>query len=290
MKEVKLNALLSLEKLEVGLYRGQSWDLGFRALFGGQVLGQALAAAQQTVEPGQQAHSFHCYFLLPGDASKEVIYDVESIRDGRSFCTRRVKAIQNGRTIFYMTASFQFPEKGLEHQFADMPDVPPPQELQSEIDCYKKLFANMPESMQEKLSYHEPIDMRSVQSVNPKAPKTTKPVRYVWMRATEELGNDLAEHQRMLAYASDYYFLVTALQPHGLSIMDKDIRMATIDHAMWFHREFDFNQWILYCMDSPFGGNARGLVKGQFFDMQGNLIASAMQEGLMRKVTSEKST
>ncbi|WP_438863711.1 acyl-CoA thioesterase domain-containing protein [Neptunicella sp.] len=289
MSDVKLNALLSLEKLEVGLYRGHSWDLGFRALFGGQVLGQALAAAQKTVADGQVAHSLHSYFLLPGDATKDVIYDVESIRDGRSFCTRRVKAIQNGRTIFFMTASFQFPETGLEHQFTQMPDVPAPETLESEIESYKKLFANMPASMQEKLSYHEPIDMRSVQAINPQAPQTRDPIRYVWMRATELLSDDIAEHQRMLAYASDYYFLVTALQPHGLSIMDKDIRMATIDHAMWFHREFDFNQWILYCMDSPFAGNARGLVKGQFFDMQGNLIASAMQEGLMRKVTASDS-
>ncbi|MDN4504203.1 thioesterase family protein [Alteromonadaceae bacterium BrNp21-10] len=283
-KEIKLNNLLSLEKLEEGLYRGQSWDLGFRALFGGQVLGQALSAAQKTVAEGQLAHSFHSYFLLPGDASSPVIYDVENIRDGRSFSTRRIKAIQAGRTIFYMTASFQFAEEGLSHQFADMPAVPAAEELPSEIDCYRKLFATMPADMQEKLSYHKPIDMRSVQKINPTQPKVNQPIRYVWMRATEKLNNDITEHQRMLAYASDYYFLVTALQPHGLSIMDRHIRMATIDHAMWFHRPFDFNEWVLYCMDSPYGGNSRALVKGQFFDLQGNLIASTMQEGLMRKM------
>ncbi|MBC3767487.1 acyl-CoA thioesterase [Neptunicella marina] len=286
MKEVKLSELLTLEQLETELYRGQSWDLGFRALFGGQVLGQALAAAQQTVAEGQVAHSLHSYFLLPGDASKAVVYDVESIRDGRSFCTRRVKAIQNGRTIFFMTVSFQFPETGLEHQFAQMPDVPAAETLTPEIECYRKLFANMPDSVKEKLSYHEPIDMRSVQSINPAAPESREPVRYVWMRANEALGADISMHQRMMAYASDYYFLVTALQPHGLSIMDKSIRMATIDHAIWFHREFDFNQWVLYCMDSPFAGNARGLVKGQFFDLDGNLIASTMQEGLVRHIQS----
>ena len=283
MKEVKLTQLLSLEQLDPGLYRGESWDLGFRALFGGQVLGQALAAAQHTVADGQIVHSFHTYFLLPGDAQKPVIYDVENIRDGRSFSSRRVKAIQNGRTIFYMTASFQFPEPGLSHQVAEMPQVTPPENLRSELETYQELFKDMPAEVQEKLVYHAPIDMRLVQQIDPRNPKVLPPVRQVWMRAVEPLSSDLLMHQRLLAYASDYYFLATSLQPHGLSIMDRSLRMATIDHAMWFHRPFDFNQWLLYSMDSPFADNARALVRGQFFDLQGNLVATTMQEGVIRK-------
>ena len=282
MREVKLTELLSLEQLDPGLYRGQSWDLGFRALFGGQVLGQALAAAQQTISDGQVVHSFHTYFLLPGDAQKPVIYDVEKIRDGRSFASRRVKAIQNGRTIFYMTASFQFPEPGMQHQAADMPVVATPESLKSELEIYQELFKDMPADVREKLAYHAPIDMRLVQQIDPQNPTKIPPKRQVWMRAVEPLNSDLQAHQRLLAYASDYYFLATAIQPHGLSIMDRDLRMATIDHAMWFHKPFDFNQWLLYSMESPFADNARALVRGQVFNQQGELIATTMQEGVVR--------
>lgn len=284
MNDIKLTELLTLEKLEEGLYRGVSWDLGFRALFGGQVMGQALAAAQQTVEPERVAHSYHCYFLLPGDAHKPVVYDVENMRDGRSFCTRRVKAIQGGRTIFFMTVSFQSPEDGLSHQHGDMPDVPAPESLQPDIRYYENVLDKLPAVMVEKLAYHRPIDMRTVQAINPMAPKVMEPMRYVWMKTSSVLADDLNQHQTTLAYASDYYFLVTALQPHGMSIMNRSVRMATIDHAMWFHRPFRFDDWLLYCMESPFSGNARGLVRGQIFNRAGQLVASTMQEGLMRKV------
>lgn len=279
-----LPQLLSLEQLEMGLYRGQSWDLGFRALFGGQVMGQALSAAQQTVEAERVVHSFHSYFLLPGDASLPVIYDVENIRDGRSFSSRRVKAIQKGKVIFYMSASFQIPEKGLEHLEAVMPDAPLPETLEPDIKFYEKMQKDMPESSREQLSYHKPIDIRTVQTFNPLKPKPAAPVRYVWMKLADSSVLDLATSQRLLAYASDYYFLLTALQPHGLSIMNKQLRMATIDHAMWFHHDFDFSQWLLYCMDSPFSGGSRALVRGQFFNQQGKLVGSTMQEGLMRKL------
>lgn len=284
MTDIKLVDLLTLEKIEEGLFRGQSWDLGFRALFGGQVMGQALAAAQLTLPEGRVAHSFHSYFLLPGDANKPVVFDVQTVRDGRSFSTRRIKAIQNGRNIFYMTASFQQPESGLEHQFAQMPDVPPPESIAADTlfdDLSKDILSTR---MREALSYHKPIDMRTVQHIDVVNPGVQEPTRYIWMKAQELLSGNIHLNQAMLAYASDYHFLSTAIQPHGLSVGDKNLIMATIDHAMWFHHPFDFDDWLLYCAQSPFSGGARGLVRGQFFNRQGKLVASTMQEGLMRKI------
>ncbi len=284
MSEVKLASLFELEKIEKGLYRGQSWDLGFRALFGGQVLGQALASAYQTVEEGRVAHSFHSYFLSPGDAKKPVVYDVELVRDGRSFSARRVKAIQDGKNIFYMTASFQTPEEGATHQSASMPDAPDVSTLQSDIEFYEANFDKIARPLQEALSYHRPVDIRTVDAANAYKSTRREPTRYIWMRAREPLGNAIALHQAALSYASDYHFLSTSLQPHGISLLDKNLRIATIDHAMWFHREVNFNEWLLYAMESPFSGNARGIVKGQIFNQQGELVASTMQEGLMRMV------
>lgn len=289
MSEIKLSTLFSLEPIEKGLFRGQSWDLGFRALFGGQVLGQALAAAYNTVEPGRVAHSFHTYFLSPGDAKKPVVYDVEIVRDGRSFSARRVKAIQDGRNIFYMTASFQMPEEGISHQQADFPDVPPPQDVQSDIAVYEANYDNIARPMREALSYHKPIDIRTVDAAYSYHAVKRPPVRYIWMRAQEPLDNTLSLHQAALAYASDYHFLSTSLQPHGIAVTEKSLHLATIDHAMWFHRPLDLNQWHLYAMESPFSGGARGIVRGQIFTQQGELVASTMQEGLMRKTVNEKS-
>jgi acyl-CoA thioesterase-2 len=286
MSDVKLVELLTLDKLEEGLFRGQSWDLGFRALFGGQVLGQALAAAQLTLPAGRITHSFHSYFLLPGDANKPVVFDVENVRDGRSFSTRRIKAIQNGKNIFYMTASFQMPEQGLEHQYAEMPKVPQPEEIETD----NKVFGttkDMPESMRESIGYHKPIDMRTVDFVDPAKAIVKEPKRYIWMKAQEVLSGNINLNQVMLAYASDYHFLPTALHPHGVSTKDKNLRMATIDHSMWFHHAFDFDDWLLYCVESPFTGGARGLVRGQFFNREGKLVASTMQEGLVRKIGGE---
>ena len=285
MPEVKLSSLFDLETVEAGLYRGQSWDLGFRALFGGQVLGQALAAAYKTVESNRIAHSFHTYFLLPGDAKKPVVYDVEVVRDGRSFSARRVKAIQDGRNIFYMTASFQLPEEGIHHQQADMPDVPPPEAVQSDIDFYEENYDKIARPMREALSYHRPIDIRSIDAANSYQTKKRPAKRYIWMKARTPLTSDLTLHQAALAYASDYHFLSTSLQPHGISVTDKSLTIATIDHAMWFHRPVNLNEWLLYVMESPFSGGARGLVLGKIFTQQGELIASASQEGLMRKST-----
>ncbi len=283
MSQIKLSELLTLEKLEQGLYRGQSWDLGFRALFGGQVLGQALAAARQTIQENRVAHSFHSYFLRPGDANKPVVFDVETVRDGKSFSTRRIKAIQNGKSIFYMTASFQTPEQGLEHQQAQMPDVPQPESLESDIKYYEQFIDQMPPRMREAMAYHRPIESRTVQFVDPLNPKVLAPKRYIWMKAQELLSGKVSLNQEMLAYASDYHFLATSLQPHGISIRDKELQIATIDHSMWFHHPFDFDDWLLYSTESPFTGGGRGLVRGQFFNRDGKLVASTTQEGLMRK-------
>lgn len=280
--EVKVASLLELETLEKGLYRGQSWDLGFRALFGGQVLGQALKAAWESVPAGRVAHSFHSYFLLPGDAKQPVVYDVEIVRDGKSFSARRVKAIQNGRNIFYMTASFQQPEEGMQHQYAEMPDVPAPEEVEPDIRMYERNYDNIGRRMREALSYHRPIDIRTVDAVRSFTSKNDKPERYTWLRANEALGDSQAMHQAVLAYASDYHFLSTSLQPHGVQITDRNLAIATIDHAMWFHRPINMNEWLLYSMESPASGGARGLVRGQLFNQQGELVASTMQEGLMR--------
>lgn len=284
MTQVTLKSLLELEKIENTLYRGQSWDLGFRALFGGQVMGQALAAAQHTLPEGRVTHSFHSYFLLPGDANCPVVYDVENVRDGRSFSTRRVKAIQNGRNIFYLTASFQQPEDGLEHQFADMPDVPPPNEVGSDLKFFESSIDQISDRMREAISYHKPLHIRTVQTIDPMKPVKSDPKRYIWMKAQEIVTGGINVNQAMLAYASDYHFLATSLQPHGISVRNKQLRMATIDHAMWFHHPFQFDEWLLYSTESPFSGGARGLVRGQFYNQQGVLVASTMQEGLMRKM------
>lgn len=284
MQDIKLSELLSLEQIEIGLFRGQTWDLGFRALFGGQVMGQALAAAQKTLSEQHVSHSFHSYFLLPGDANLPVVYDVENVRDGRSFSSRRVKAIQKGRVIFSMTASFQIPEQGLEHQYAQMPDVPLPEEIEPDIKFFEKSYDQITDRMREALSYHKPLDIRTVQTIDPFEPEISEPKRYVWMKADEVFGQNVILNQAALAYASDYHFLATSLQPHGISVRNKQLRMATIDHAMWFHHTIKFDDWLLYAADSPFSGGARGLVRGQFFNRQGLLVASTMQEGLMRKV------
>ncbi len=284
MADVKLADLLKLEKIEELLYRGQSWDLGYRALFGGQVMGQALAAAQNTLPENRTTHSFHSYFLLPGDANMPVLYDVENVRDGRSFSTRRVRAIQKGRDIFVLTASFQHTEDGLSHQFADMPVVPCPEDVEADIKFYEDSLDIISDRMKEAISYHKPLDIRTVQSIDPMKPEVSEPKRYIWMKANEKTQCGINLNQAMLAYASDYHFLATSLQPHGISVRNRQLRMATIDHAMWFHHPFSFDEWLLYSTESPFSGNARGLVRGQFFNQQGVLVASTMQEGVMRKV------
>lgn len=278
----ELLALLKLEVIEQGIYRGQSQDLGFRALFGGQVMGQALSAAQETVDPGRFVHSLHSYFLRAGDASKPVVYEVEDLRNGASFSTRRVQAIQNGKAIFYMTASFQQPEKGFDHQDT-MPDVPPPDGIRSYGDFMIEHQDILPQSMREKCLAEKPIEIRPVQQYNWLKPEKTDSHSQSWLKTNGSLPNDLRIHSCMLAYASDFHFLLTALLPHGTSHFKPNFQVATVDHAMWFHRPFRFDDWLLYCMDSPSASNGRGLVRGQIYNRQGELVASTTQEGVMRQ-------
>lgn len=277
-----LLAMLALERIEEGHFRGQSQDLGFGAVFGGQVMGQALSAAYQTVSPERMVHSLHCYFLRPGDVRHPILYEVEHIRDGNTVSTRRVQAIQHGKSIFYLNASFQLEEPGLDHQDG-MPQVQGPEGLRSEQEWAEQLKAFIPPFLHDKLLSEKPIEMRPVSFVNPLQAEPCSPNRYVWFKANGQMPDDPAIHRYLLAYASDFNFLPTALQPHGVAFFDRDLQVATIDHAMWFHRDFRFDDWLLYAVDSPSASGGRGLVRGQFFNRQGKLVASTIQEGVIRR-------
>lgn len=279
----ELLALLRLERIEQNLFRGQSQDLGWGAIFGGQVLGQALSAAEQTVpDEGRVVHSLHGYFLRQGDASKPVVYDVDCIRDGKSFTTRRVVAIQNGRPIFNMAASFQKTEPGFEHRAA-MPEVPGPDGLLSEQELARSMGDRIPQALRKRATADGPLEIRPVELQNPLEPVAAPPVRHVWYRAVDPLPDTQSVHQYLLAYASDSNFLSTALHPHGVSWLTPGMQVASLDHAMWFHRPFRMDDWLLYSIESPSASGARGLVRGQFFTRDGVLVASTMQEGLIRK-------
>ncbi|MEG1465609.1 MAG: acyl-CoA thioesterase II [Hafnia sp.] len=274
--------LLDLEKIEEGIYRGQSEDLGLRQVFGGQVVGQALYAAKQTVPLERNIHSFHSYFLRPGDSSQPIIYDVENLRDGNSFSARRVKAVQHGKPIFYMTASFQTAEPGFEHQNV-MPDVPAPESLKSESEIASSMSHLIPESVREKFTCEKPLEMRPVSFHNPLMGKIEEPIRNVWFKANGEMPDDPRIHQYLLGYASDFNFLPTALQPHGKGFLEPGMQVATIDHSMWFHRPFRLDEWLLYAVESTSASGARGFVRGQFYNRAGELIASTVQEGVIRQ-------
>ncbi|AIU73837.1 acyl-CoA thioesterase II [Hafnia alvei] len=274
--------LLDLEKIEEGIYRGQSEDLGLRQVFGGQVVGQALYAAKQTVPLERNIHSFHSYFLRPGDSSQPIIYDVENLRDGNSFSARRVKAVQHGKPIFYMTASFQTAEQGFEHQNV-MPDVPAPESLKSESEIASNMAHLIPESVREKFTCEKPLEMRPVSFHNPLMGKVEEPIRNVWFKANGEMPDDPRIHQYLLGYASDFNFLPTALQPHGKGFLEPGMQVATIDHSMWFHRPFRLDEWLLYAVESTSASGARGFVRGQFYNRAGELIASTVQEGVIRQ-------
>jgi acyl-CoA thioesterase II len=279
---VELLELLRLERLEQNLFRGQSQDLGWGNVFGGQVLGQALSAAEQTVPEGRFAHSLHGYFLRVGDAKKPIIYDVDCIRDGKSFTTRRVVAIQNGRAIFNLAASFQRHEEGFDHA-AEMPDVPGPDELMSELELAQKYADSIPEMFRKRALAPRPIEVRPVQIVHPLKPRKGPPERQVWYRADGELPEAPSVHQYLLAYASDFNLLGSALRPHEVSWLTPGMQVASLDHAMYFHRPFRMDEWLLYSIDSPSASGARGLARGQFFTREGHLVASTVQEGLIRK-------
>ena len=275
-----LLAILDLEVLEQNLFRGRSPQAGWQRVFGGQVIGQALVAASRTVE-GRSPHSLHGYFLLPGDPKVPIIYDVERIRDGRSFTTRRVKAIQHGQPIFTLSASFHIDEPGLSHQMA-MPDVPKPDQLPSESDIRERVMPLMPDPVRAYFERERPIELRPVEFKRYMTRDGLDPYFNVWIRATGTLPDDPAIHQAVLAYASDMTLLDSTLVAHGRTVFEREIQAASLDHALWFHRPFRADEWLLYAQDSPFAGGARGFARGSIFTSDGVLVASVAQEGLIR--------
>jgi len=277
----QLVALLSMETLEENLFRGASQDLGFRQLFGGQVLGQALSAASQTVADSRQANSLHGYFLRAGDVKKPVVYYVERVRDGGSFSTRRVTAIQNGQTIFTCSASFHEQETGFSHQ-TDMPQVPQPEDLIPEEVVSSHLAKALSPEKREKMLRGKAIETRPVQVLDPLNPEATEPIKQVWFKAAGTLPDSAALHKYLLAYASDFGLLTTSLLPHGASIWQPQMQVASLDHAIWFHDDVNLNEWMLYATDSPWAGNSRGFARGSIYTRDGRLVASVAQEGLIR--------
>jgi acyl-CoA thioesterase-2 len=275
--------LLRLERIEERIFRGQSQDLGWGTVFGGQVLGQALSAAAQTVPADRHVHSIHGYFLRQGDASKPIVYEVDLLRDGGSFTTRRVLAIQNGHPIFTMAASFQHEEQGFDHAASFPRDVPGPEGLLSELDVTRKYIDRIPEFFRQRATAERPIEIRPVQPFNLLDPKPMPPRRQLWYKSSAALPDDPAVHRYLLAYASDFNFLVTAMQPHGVSWLTPGMQVASLDHAMWFHRPFRLDDWLLYDVESPSASGGRGLALGRFYSRDGTLVASVAQEGLMRK-------
>jgi acyl-CoA thioesterase-2 len=275
--------VMTLERLEINLFRGQSRDIGSPQVFGGQVLGQALVAATQTVE-NRQVHSLHAYFLRRGDFNSPIVYEVDRAWDGKHFSTRRVVAIQHGAQIFNMSASFQLPEGGLDHQIS-MPDVPMPEALEDLQSLYRVALAKAPEAMRRVLEQKRPFEFRPVELPDFSRSVKYPPIKHVWFKAVAPLPDDEALHRCLLAYASDFSLLDTALRPHAMNMMSSKLVIASIDHAMWFHRKVRVDDWLLYAMDSPSASGARGFTRGSLFSRDGRLVASASQEGLIR-VTS----
>lgn len=277
----QLVSLLNMETIEENLFRSASQDLGFRQLFGGQVLGQALSAASQTVDHSRQANSLHGYFLRAGDAKKPVVYQVERVRDGGSFSTRRVTAIQNGQPIFTCSASFHEREEGFRHQ-TPMPDVPPPEDLIPEEVLSPRMATVLSKENREKILRAKSIETRPVQILDPLNPEIGEPIKQVWFKPAGKLPQSPALHKHILAYASDFSILTTSLIPHGASIWQPHMQVASLDHSIWFHEEVCLDDWLLYTTDSPWAGNARGFARGSIYTRDGILVASVAQEGLIR--------
>lgn len=273
--------LLSLEPLEDNLFRGQSRDIGTRFVFGGQVLGQAMSAAQYTVDKSRQVHSLHAYFLRAGDIKAPIVYDVEHVRDGHSFSSRRVNAIQHGQVILNCSLSFQIEEDGIEHQ-SSMPDVPPPETLEASPLVPNEDLAKLPVKIQRWAHKESPFDFRAVWARNALRPEKHPPHQQIWFRLSKPIDASPMMHRALLAYASDFRLIGTATLPHGLSYISHNVQLASLDHAMWFHRPFRIDEWLLYSYDSPTAQGARGLARGQIFARDGRLVASTAQEGLIR--------
>jgi acyl-CoA thioesterase II len=278
-----LLAILDLEQLEVNLFRGRSPQVGWQRVFGGQVIGQALVAACRTVDvAGRPPHSLHAYFLLPGDPKVPIIYEVDRIRDGKSFTTRRVVAIQHGEAIFTMAVSFHRDEPGMSHQ-AQMPAVPRPDELPDESEIKARVLPLMPDPVRRYYERERPIEWRPVELDRYLGKRIADGRFHVWIRATGRLPDEPAIHQCVLAYASDMLLLDSALIPHGRTVFEKTLMAASLDHALWFHRPFRADEWLLYAHDSPNLSGSRGLSRGLIFARDGTLVASVAQEGLLRE-------
>jgi acyl-CoA thioesterase-2 len=280
-----LLAILDLEQLEVNLFRGRSPQVGWQRVFGGQVIGQALVAATRTVD-GRPPHSMHAYFLLAGDPKVPIIYEVDRIRDGKSFTTRRVVAIQHGHAIFSMSVSFHADEAGLDHQMA-MPAVAKPDSLPSDEEIKERILPTMPEPVRRYYERERPIELRPVEFGRYLGQRPESGRFDVWIRATGRLPDDPAIHRCVLAYASDFTLLDTALLAHQRSVFDRTIMGASLDHALWFHRPFRADEWLLYTQDSPNLHSARGFARGLIYAADGTLVASVAQEGLLRERRSE---
>jgi acyl-CoA thioesterase-2 len=281
--------LLRLERLEDNLFRGQSRDIGTKYVFGGQVLGQALSAAQQTVDTARAVHSMHAYFLRAGDNEKPIIYEVERTRDGGSFSARRVVAIQHGQPIFVCTASFQIAEAGAEHQ-QSMPEVPGPDDLDPPTPLSAEALENVPVKLRRWLMRAGPFEFRHVWPRDDLQPPKRPPLQHVWFKLTDRVDDDPVLHRSLLAYASDFHLIGTATLPHGISYLHPNVQMASLDHALWFHRPFRADEWLLYSCDSPSAQGARGLARGSIYTRDGVLVASTAQEGLIRLVPESKVT
>lgn len=275
-----LLSVLDLEPLEVNIYRGQNRDIGTGRVFGGQVFAQALVAARRTVDEPREAHSVHGYFLRAGDLKAPIVFFVDRPRDGGSFTSRRVTAIQHGEAIFHLSASFHTAEEGLDHQ-GQMPDVPPPDSLKPELEEIREIADQLPAPIRNVLTQDRPIDFRLVPSSGQDWNKGT-PARAAWFKVVEPLPDTVITHQAILAYASDYGFLPTSLLAHGVTYHDRRLQMASLDHTLWMHRAFRADEWLLYIMDSPSAAGARGFVRGQIFTQGGVHVASVAQEGLIR--------
>lgn len=276
--------VMRLERIELDLFRGASRDIGSPQVFGGQVLGQALVAATATVEK-RLPHSLHAYFLRRGDCNSPIVYEVDRARDGNHFSTRRVVAIQHGAQIFNLSASFQAPEGGLEHQI-EIPAVPPPDALKDLATAYRDVAQHLPPAIRAVLERNRPFEFRPVELFDPLEKRAREGRKHIWFRASDRLPDDEALHRCLLAYVSDFHLLDTALLPHGLTLGASNLVIASIDHAMWFHRSVRVDDWLLYATDAPSTSQARGFTRGSIFSRDGRLVASTAQEGLMRVVAS----
>ncbi|MBB4351013.1 MULTISPECIES: acyl-CoA thioesterase II [Rhizobiaceae] len=277
---------LDLEQLEHNLYRGTSPDIGWQRVFGGQVIAQALVAAQRTVDADRFVHSLHAYFVRPGDPSVPIVYQVERLRDGGSFATRQVQAIQHGRAIFTLSSSFQRDEEGYEHQIA-LPDVPAPEELMDEAEFKRIFLPKAPEAIRRYWERPRPIELRPTSLKHYLTTEKLEPLQDVWVRTVGDVPGDRGLQAAILAYLSDMTLLDASLYPHGTSVFDPRLQAASLDHAMWFHRPIRFDEWLLYSQDSPSASGGRGMTRGSLYTRSGVLVASVAQEGLIRKKANE---